>query len=177
MIGDPRNDENLIVAQLHLAFLKFHNRVLDDLIAEDDTETDECTYSQAEDDQHTPFHRARRKVRWHYQWIVLKQFLPTIVMDEVLQGALENGPEFYKFDQEPFTGRPYMPLEFSVAVYRFGHSMIRDSYNYNRFFSDAGQVPGGGGAASLGQLFSSLDEVAWCRSPLTGLSTGDAFFK
>ncbi len=31
LIGDPRNDENLIVNQLHLAILRFHNRVVADV--------------------------------------------------------------------------------------------------------------------------------------------------
>ncbi len=31
-VGDSRKDENLIVAQLHLAFLRFHNAVVDWLV-------------------------------------------------------------------------------------------------------------------------------------------------
>ena len=31
IIPDPRNDENLAVAQIHCAFIRFHNRVVDTL--------------------------------------------------------------------------------------------------------------------------------------------------
>jgi hypothetical protein len=33
LIGDPRNDENLLLNQLHLAFIKFHNQLVDALAA------------------------------------------------------------------------------------------------------------------------------------------------
>ncbi|HZS03974.1 MAG TPA: heme peroxidase family protein [Blastocatellia bacterium] len=131
--GDPRNDENLIVSQLHLAFLQFHNAVLDELGA--------------------GFEDARTMVRWHYQWIVLRDFLRHVVGDELVNSilvrdeyevaaAVAPGPKgkvtlkdasvwnahlkFFKWKQQPF-----MPVEFSVAAYRFGHSMVRGDYALN----------------------------------------------
>src|SRR5262245_14473128 len=57
LIGDPRNDENLIVAQTHLAMIHFHNRVVDKLPAS------------------TPpaqkFRKARKAVTLHYHWLIL----------------------------------------------------------------------------------------------------------
>lgn len=124
-IGDPRNDENLIVAQMHVAFLKFHNKIID-LLAQQDQQNPPPA------DQ-TRFERARELVRWHYQWIVLHDFLRRITMPAVLDDILLNGRRFYRFeDTEPHT--PYMPVEFSVAAYRLGHSMIRQVYDYNRVF-------------------------------------------
>src|SRR5262249_4606722 len=67
LIGDPRNDENLIVSQLHLAFLKYHNRVVDALRA-----------IRPELSGEKLFGEARRIVRWHYQWIVIHEFLRAI---------------------------------------------------------------------------------------------------
>jgi Animal haem peroxidase len=152
IIGDPRNDENLIVAQTHLAFLKFHNRVIDlEPQGEDDNDSS-AKFTQAEEDRrNTPFHRARRIVRWHYQWLVLNDFLPRIIDPHVLTDIRTNGRQFYDFDGEPFGGRPFMPLEFSGAAYRFGHSMVRERYDYNRVFNTLGSPALA--AATLGLLF------------------------
>lgn len=107
IIGDPRNDENLIVSQLHLAFLKFHNRVLDEETGGD-------------------FEEAQRLVRWHFQWIVLHEYLPLICGDDIVEDVLENGRLFFGFEHEPF-----IPVEFSVAAFRFGHAQVRNGYAIN----------------------------------------------
>jgi Animal haem peroxidase len=116
LIGDPRNDENLIISQLQLAFLKFHNAVVD--------------FVQAEiPDLTTPgerFAEAQRLVRWHYQWIIVHEFLPKTCGQEVVDDVLHNGRKFYDWNNEPF-----IPVEFSVGVYRFGHSQVRPSYRAN----------------------------------------------
>jgi Animal haem peroxidase len=142
LVGDTRNDENLIVAQLHLAFLKFHNSVVDQ-IGEGD------------------FERARQLVRWHYQWLCMHDFLKTIADPAVVDGLLDGSvTPFY----EPRDGTAYMPLEFSVAAFRFGHSMVRGAYDWNRNFGAPGtseqlatfgqlfQFTGGGGMAGLPTL-------------------------
>jgi hypothetical protein len=121
-IGDPRNDENLAVAQTHLAFIKFHNTVVDQLIAQGTTSRSQL------------FDRARDLVTRHYQWIVLNDFLPKIVDPLVLKDVLTNGRKFYEINP---LDEPAMPLEFAVAAYRFGHSMIRDGYFWNRVFDPA----------------------------------------
>jgi hypothetical protein len=125
LIGDPRNDENLIVAQLHLAFLKFHNRVANE--------------------RKLSFAEARRTVTWHYQWIVVHDFLPKLVDEAELARVVDQGPTFFQFDAEPF-----MPVEFSAAAYRL-HTMIRESYDYNRVF---GPGPGRLAPATLETLFN-----------------------
>ena len=125
LIGDPRNDENTIVSQLQATMLRFHNRVADFL---------------TQPDGQTPkFEDVQQVVRWHYQWIVLHDFLPTIIGKETLYDILPQlKPEvqhishftphlkFYKWNKEPF-----IPVEFSVAAYRFGHSMVRPIYRLN----------------------------------------------
>jgi hypothetical protein len=120
LIADPRNDENLIISQLHAAMLRFHNRVADVL------RTDSLEEIQ-------------QVVRFHYQWVVLYDFLPTIIGLETLQSilphmtarhcsVLEKPPRlnFYKPDADMG-----IPVEFSAAAYRFGHSMIRPTYRLN----------------------------------------------
>jgi hypothetical protein len=127
VIADPRNDENLVVAQTHLAFLQFHNKVMDMPPGHGHHHGMPATPG-------TPFEQARRIVRWHYQWIVLNDWVRRIVIPEVLDEVLRCGRMFYRFEDTPGR-RPYMPLEFSVAAYRLGHSMIRQVYDYNRVFS------------------------------------------
>lgn len=124
LIGDPRNDENLIVSQLQLAMLRFHNAVLADV-------------NDATDESHTAgdiFDETQRVVRWHYQWLILHEFLPNTVGQEVIDDVLSGGPKHYKWRNEP-----YIPVEFSVAAYRFGHSQVRSSYraNFGTSASDA----------------------------------------
>ena len=126
LIGDPRNDENVIVSNLQASFLRFHNSVIDFLAARD---------------KKTPaFEDVQRVVRWHYQWAVLHDFLPTIIGQKTLTDILPhllNGtnpledPPRLKFYHLPGDAEAYMPVEFSVAAYRFGHSMIRPIYRIN----------------------------------------------
>ncbi|MEO1680517.1 MAG: heme peroxidase family protein [Pseudomonadota bacterium] len=120
LIGDHRNDENLLVAQTHLAFLKFHNKVMDRLEAEGVEEG-------------ARFEQARRIVTWHYQWIVLHDFLGRLTMPGMVDKILHEGRKFYRFKKFP-----YMPVEFSGAAYRLGHSQVRQRYNHNRIFPDIG---------------------------------------
>lgn len=120
-IGDHRNDENTIVAQFHLAFLKFHNAVVDWL-----SENDSVAESQL-------FERARQLTQWHYQWLVINDYLMNIAKQSVVKDILDNEPKFYKpNDRDP--DAPYMPLEYSVAAYRFGHTMVRANYDFNLNF-------------------------------------------
>jgi hypothetical protein len=113
LIGDPRNDENLIIAQLVLLFIRFHNKVIDRV------RRDNRAMSSTE-----LFVEAQRRVRWHYQWIVKHELLPLIV------GANLVDVEPSHFEWDPATGPP-MPVEFSGAAFRFGHSMVRDDYKLN----------------------------------------------
>lgn len=115
LIGDPRNDENLIVSQLHLAFLKFHNAV----VAKVKAETGLTNPNEI-------FAEAQRVVRWHYQWIIVHEFLPLTVGQDLVTNILTEGRKFYKWRNLPF-----IPVEFAVSAYRFGHSQARPSYRAN----------------------------------------------
>jgi hypothetical protein len=126
LIGDGRNDENLIVAQLHVAFLRFHNAVLD-------WAQHQPGYPR---DGRELFERVRDLVRWHYQWLVVHDYLKTVTLPGVVDKVLLGGNKVF----QPRYGEVYMPLEFSVAAYRFGHSMVRGFYDYNRNFGRPGAV-------------------------------------
>jgi len=121
---------------LHTAFLKFHNAVMDVIPGPVEPPSGgyaSCVYSRPGGGD-TLYHRALKQVRFHYQWIVLHEFLPNVIDATVLQDVLDNGRRFYTFEDN----KPYMPVEFSVAAYRFGHSMIRETYDWNRAFNNAG---------------------------------------
>jgi heme peroxidase len=113
IIPDPRNDENLVIAGLQCAFIRFHNNAVD----------------WARDHGHhgmSAFAEARRLTTWHYHWVVLHEFLPLIVGRKTLDRVLRRR-RFYR----PRRGRAFMPVEFQAAAYRFGHSMVRPSYRAN----------------------------------------------
>ena len=111
IIGDARNDENLILAQLHTAFLHFHNAILDELTS--------CKIRFSDT---SLFNEAYRLARWHYQWIVLNQYLPSIAKRSVIDDIRMHGRCFFR----P-SGEVFIPLEFSAAAFRFGHTMVRGS--------------------------------------------------
>jgi hypothetical protein len=120
LIADPRNDQHLIICQLHLAVMQFHNRLVD-LVREQGVVADQV------------FAEARRLARWHYQWVVIHDFLPRIVgqalLDQLLEERSGKPPKvklaFYK-PKNP--NRPMLPVEFAAAAYRFGHSITRPRY-------------------------------------------------
>ena len=130
MIGDGRNDENLLVAQLHLAFLRFHNAVAENLKAEL-TDEDER------------FERAKRLTIFIYQWLVVNVYLPAICQPSVVENVKTAGAPIYKaFRNRVASGAAELPLplEFSVAAFRFGHSMIRAAYDFNSNFGRPGRI-------------------------------------
>ena len=115
LIADPRNDENLVLSQLQLAFLRFHNACVTHV------KTEWGLTHPAE-----VFAEAQRMVRWHYQWIIIHEFLPKTVGQAMVDDIVAKGRKFYKW-----RNAPYIPVEFSVAAYRFGHSQVRPSYRVN----------------------------------------------
>jgi hypothetical protein len=128
IIGDPRNDENLIIAGLQAAAISFHNAVVDDV---------ERGNSPAQ--QIEAFIKARVLTTWHYQWLVLHQFLPQFVGQAMVDDILRRGRKIYR----P-SGEASIPVEFSGAAYRFGHSMVRPSYraNFGRYSDSGGEFFG-----------------------------------
>ncbi|MEK7764490.1 MAG: heme peroxidase family protein [Nitrospirota bacterium] len=118
ILGDSRNDEHVILAQFHMAMLRFHNAVIDHL------RKDPALADQSAD---RIFKLAQRQVRWHYQWIILHEFLPLTIGQERVDDILRKGLRFYEVDKR----NPSIPIEFSVSAYRFGHSQIRPSYRLN----------------------------------------------
>jgi hypothetical protein len=113
LVGDPRNDVHLLVSQLHTAFLRAHNhlatRLREDGVGPEDL-----------------FEEARRATTWHYQWVLLNDFLDRLVGPDRARAVRDDGPRSYR----P-AGEAYIPFEFADAAYRYGHAQIRSTYRVN----------------------------------------------
>ncbi|MFJ8959179.1 heme peroxidase family protein [Lentzea sp. NPDC102401] len=165
LIPDARNDENLVVAQTHLAFLRFHNRVVDELA---------LTGLTGE----RLFRAAKELVVRHYQWMLKTDHLPRIIDPAIVEDVFTNGRRFFEVPGRSRHDSPTMPIEFSVASYRFGHSQVRGAYQWNRVFRSGGPV---GAPASLFQLFTftgvsgNFDPSSALPGDLDDVTRGDFF--
>ena len=120
LLGDQRNDTHLFMSQMQLGFIRTHNLVVDRL-RDDGVEEAEV------------FDDARRATTWHYQWVILREFLPQLIGSGLTGELLDGGAKVFKPGDDPF-----IPFEFADAAYRYGHSQVRDAYRVNRHF---GPVP------------------------------------
>lgn len=135
VIGDPRNDENMIISGFHAAMIKFHNNVVDLLAVRNRRDEPEEIYR-----------KARRLVTWHYQWIVVNEFLPAVIGRSRVDRLVANRERVFP------TRVPFIPVEFQGAAYRMGHSMVRPSYRAN-FNGIRGADPAVPGAPFFGMVF------------------------
>lgn len=148
VIGDKRNDENVLVSQMHGVFASFHNAL-------------------AQDRPEASFDDLRRLVTWHYQWMLLTDFLPRLCGDEVVHGLLPSMAEGHG----PNGGRSRrrltadlrpgeMPLEFSDAAYRYGHSAVRPIYRLNtQMTGSAAEQSRNPAAAGRKFIFAAVDQA------------------
>ncbi len=125
IIGDPRNDENIIIAGIHAAFILFHNRMVD--LARAERFVDPGNTNAA-------FTFARSETRWHYHSMILSQFLPQVIGQQRLN-SIRQRRQFYR----PASRQAFMPVEFQTGAYRMGHSMVRPSYRVNFTGQPAGK--------------------------------------
>ena len=126
LLGDPRNDENVMIAGLHCGHILFYNRVLAEL-SEFDLSRFPAAKAADLANSYAPFLIARQVTLWHYQWLLVNEHLPQIAGQQVVSDVVQKGNRFYK----PPPGDAFMPIEFGAACYRFGHSMVRPSYRAN----------------------------------------------
>jgi hypothetical protein len=114
LIGDPRNDVHAFMTGLQIAFIGAHNRLVDRLRADGVADSE-------------LFEDARRALSWHYQWVILNDFLPNLVGIAMTTSVMRDGARFY----QP-TGEPFIPVEFADAAFRYGHSQIKGDYQLSR---------------------------------------------
>jgi len=169
LIGDTRNDENLVVAQFHLSFLRFHNKAIDFLSSHPTGWVPDFSSAQA-------------LTRLHYQWLIVEGYLKGVCDPAVVERVLKDrASHFFKFRAE-FDARRQnsrignaLPLEFSVAGYRFGHSMVRAFYDFNKNFGRPGEIlpnstldllfqfTGGGGNLDDDKRLPTVWVIDWSR--------------
>ena len=124
VVVDPRNDSHIFMSQMQVAFIRAHNRLVDRLRGDGG-------------DEQSLFEHARRALTWHYQWVIINEFLPQLVGSELVNTILAGGPRFYRPE-----GAPFIPVEFADGAYRYGHSQIHETYVLRpgrqaiRFFPD-----------------------------------------
>jgi hypothetical protein len=114
LIGDPRNDVHSFMTGLQVAFIHAHNRLVDRLRADGVPDSE-------------LFEDARRALTWHYQWVILHDFVPNLVGETMATTVLRDGPGFYRA-----RGEPFIPVEFADAAFRYGHSQIKGDYQLRR---------------------------------------------
>jgi hypothetical protein len=123
LLGDPRNDVHLFVNQLHVAFIAMHNRLVDRLRADGEPESE-------------VFDQARRAATWHYQHVIVREYLPDVIGAELTAALLDGDVRLYRPD-----GDAYIPFEFADAAFRYGHAQIRDRYQVNASFGPCPVFP------------------------------------
>ena len=148
LIGDPRNDENVVISQLQAGFIAFHNRLVDMLLEKDGVDLKELDerianassileQRKAEEEKfkvsREVFERARKHAIHYYHRMLVEDFIPRIVGVDRVQKIRAEGRKFYfpKGFLDQKTGRvraPFIPVEFSVAAYRYGHAQVRNHY-------------------------------------------------
>lgn len=162
IIGDARNDENLFIAQLHLAFLRFHNRVVQ-----------EWPHPRKPGDENDVYDWARAQVRLFYQWLVINVWLPAICDPKVVRSILAEGPTLYDAflsDRGWADGDPLpIPLEFSTACFRFGHSTVRGNYDWNENFGRSVADPDSRAGFDLMFAFTGSVPKTPTSEPMFGL--------
>lgn len=144
IVADPRNDENIVLAGLQAAMLLTHNRAVD-----------QVRLAEPSLDAEAVFAEARRLVTWHYQWVILHEFLPQVARPALVERVLNEGPRHYRPKQDD----AFIPVEFQIA-YRMGHSMVRPSYRAN--------FTGHGGAPLFAFVFDPSQEGAAAPTDMRG---------
>jgi hypothetical protein len=147
---DPREDQNLIIAQMHVLWSKLHNRFFDLLPTHPELWRGLPAGER--------FDQARRLVTWHYQWIIWNDFLPHIVKNGILKEVKALKWRLYKRQILPEEYPVRLPIEFTLAAFRFGHTMVQEVYRLHRLKFESIETvlkmtkPGGGITEAANQL-------------------------
>lgn len=112
IIPDARNDENIIVSRIHILFIQFHNKIVDYLRKRND------------DENNSVFEEARKMTICYYHWLILHEYLFKIMDWTVFDRILKDGCQYY-------TDATSLPLEFTGAAFRTGHSQTRELNRIN----------------------------------------------
>lgn len=124
IIPDPRNDEHLLLSNIHLSFMLYHNQQTKSILG------------SKKGKKLSPFeifYKAKKKVLKAYHKIIyndlLKKLIPENLIKEEAQ-IIRNRVKIYDHTES------FIPLEFSFAAFRFGHSMVKNEYNFPYYGQD-----------------------------------------
>lgn len=131
LIADGRNDDHTIISQLAALFMSCHNRAVDVLESTDpEKKSDRFNHVRL-------FERARQATVYLYRLIIwndyLRRLLDPAVFDRYVPAGISDAelPPFIKAQQViGIHGGFSVSVEFSHAVFRFGHSMLRRDYPF-----------------------------------------------
>ncbi|MBU2977708.1 peroxidase family protein [Alteromonas sp. C1M14] len=118
LLPEPRNNDNAIILQFHVQWQRIHNNILNTLSTQPLPHLwDDGRY----------FYQARRLTTQLFHHLVKQEWLKALLDKSVYQ--------YYFASTEPkqrlihFTDQlARVPLEFSHGAFRFGHSMVRETY-------------------------------------------------
>jgi hypothetical protein len=145
LVGDLRDDENIVISQLHAAFVAFHNRTAD-IVVERDFGRDRWSFCKSGSRCDTQeladalpdaakvkiYEIAHDHVIHYYHRVISEDFLPRVIGPDYTAAFLKHGRAFFFPDGFRDEGgrvrKLYIPIEFAAAAYRFGHSQVRDAY-------------------------------------------------
>lgn len=131
LIADTRNEENLLISQLHVLFIRFHNAIVEHLKAEADSSIE----------PNVLYDIARHAVVSSYLDIIQHDYLKRILWDEVYSAYFgQRDCQDFMFSDQMLSGTN----AFNAAVFRFGHAMVRPEYVLNAYKT----------RVTLGQLFN-----------------------
>jgi hypothetical protein len=176
IIGDPRDDENFIVAQLHAAVAAFHNRTVDVLVQRKFgrhrykyCKSNVCSIYILADSlppaaKFEVFQKARDHVLHYYHRVIAEDFLPWLIGRERVHDLFARGRDFYFprgfRDKDGAFRDPYIPVEFAAAAFRYGHSQVRSSYQLHGDYRVSLFARHGGGLPAF-QPISRRHLVDW----------------
>lgn len=115
LIPDPRNDEHILLSQLHTAFLLSHNNIISGSKIKNVVER---------------FKRTKKKLVHHYHWLIINDYLKKFIKQDLIDDLI-SGKKTALYNPHKM---PFIPIEFSAAAFRFGHSLVRNSYSFNRIY-------------------------------------------
>jgi hypothetical protein len=103
MVPEHRNDENVIVSQLHVFWQRLHNYLVEELSLHPE--------------------KAKEYTIKTFQLIVIEEFIKRILQPTIYKAYFEHNQRFL-----PNRQSNSIPTFFSHAAFRFGHSMVRNAY-------------------------------------------------
>lgn len=120
LVGDPRNDDNVVLSQLQATLMGIHNRLVGVQLRAGDCRAEEA------------YDRARTFLISAYRKVVVHDYMSRVLDDRIWAYFFAGAPPADAHLGE-LSG---LPLEFTFGASRFAHSMVRQFYTVNDSFAE-----------------------------------------